>query len=134
MDDLASAATEDSAFHLFNALLGIIRSLGLQPSTTPGNIVPPAEIATILGVEYNLKENTVSLPPDKLADVLELLQVWQDRSSATNRQIKQLTGKLLYCSRVVGPGRLFLGRMLQTSRNSARLDEEVNLDANFHLD
>jgi hypothetical protein len=134
VDDLAVAATEESAPFLFAMLLAIIRTLGFQPSTTPGNITPPSEVAVVLGVEYNLILNTVSLPAAKLVDLIELLQSWLDCAQATKREIKRLTGKLLYASRVVRPGRLFLGRMLDTDRRATRLDAPVPIDTNFRLD
>lgn len=134
VDDLSVAAPEDVAHYLFGMLLAIIKTLGLQASKTPGNIVPPTEIAVVLGVQYNLVDNTVSLPPEKLADTISLLFIWLGKDTATKRELKSIIGKLLYCSRVVAPGRLFLGRMLDTERRAARLDAPVPLDNNFRLD
>ena len=96
--------------------------------------MPPTEVAVVLGVEYNIPLNIVSLPADKLQDVLLLLREWLDRDHATKCELKQLCGKLLYCSRVVSPGRLFLARMLDTERRASRLDIAVPLDPNFKLD
>jgi hypothetical protein len=83
VDDLAMAATEESTEFLFNMLLSVIRKLGFQALTTPGNITPPLEVAIILGVEYNLALNTVSLPAEKLSDLIELLKFWVTRLTAT---------------------------------------------------
>ena len=67
-------------------------------------------------------------------DLVQLLHSWLDKMFATKREIKRLTGKLLYASRVVAPGRLFLARMLDTDRRATILDKEVPIDQCFRLD
>ena len=87
-----------------------------------------------LGILVDLDSNTLSIPHDKLEKGLLLLQDWMLRTQATLKMLRQLLGVLLHLSRVVRPGRLFLGRMLATLRRAQRLDRMVTLDRNFQLD
>ena len=134
IDDLICTATEDQADHLYNSLLAIIKDLGLQPSTTPGHLVPPTEVCTALGIQFNLMLNIISIPAEKIAECQELICVWLAWTYASRRDLKKLSGKLLFCSRVIRSGRLHLNSFFDTEKRAFRLNAAVPLDANFHLD
>ena len=59
---------------------------------------------------------TVSLPQDKLAEILLLVHHWSSKPTATPWDLCTLLGKLLYVSQVCPPARLFLNRMLNALR------------------
>ena len=134
VDDLIAVVPKSRAMYLFNMLLAVLSHLGLQPSTTPGHVVPPSETVVALGVLFDLSNNTISVPDGKLKEIRDLLQFWLYKHNASRRELQQLLGKLLHVSRVVRPGRLHLSRMLDTLRRSKELDMVVPIDSNFHLD
>ena len=134
VDDLIAICPESLAGFLWNQFLNLIGRLGLQPSSTVGHICPPSAVFTALGVEFDLDNNTVRLPREKLQACIKLLDSWVHRHLATKRELQQLLGYLLHCSRVVRPGRLYVSRMLDTLRRAKELDVAVPLDTNFHLD
>ena len=59
---------------------------------------------------------TVSIAPDKIKEIIIMLQEWEGRTRASKHQIQQILGKMHYVSRCSKPARLFVGRMLQTLR------------------
>ena len=116
IDDSLGICPGNHATWLFNAFIELVLSLTLKLSSTPGHISAPATVAVVLGVVVDTVHNTISLPADKLVEIREVLAVWSNKKSATPRELASLSGKLLWCARVVGPGRLFLSRVLQLKR------------------
>ena len=68
------------------------------------------------GLQFDTIAMTVSLPPDKLAEIQLLVRQWIGKAKTTLRELRTLLGKLLYVSQVCPPARLFLNRMLDTLR------------------
>ena len=139
IDDSLGICPESRATWLFNSFIELVHALTLCLSGTPGHIVAPATVCVVLGVVVDTDNNTISLPDDKLADVRQMLVDWSKKKSATPRELASLAGRLLWCARVVGPGRLFLSRVLQLkrvadsrpvalARRSITLDEECRRD------
>ena len=139
IDDSLGVCPESRATWLFNAFIELVQALTLCLSSTPGHISAPATVCVVLGVVVDTDHNSISLPADKLADIRALLAVWCSKKSATPRELASLCGRLLWCARVVGPGRLFLSRVLRLkreadsrpgamARRSISLDEEAQRD------
>ena len=137
IDDTISIVPECLAEHLFESFLDLCKRLGLAISQTPGHVFPPSSQCVALGILFDLENNTISLPKEKLAAILDLLARWLSRSHATERELARLAGKLLWASRVVRPGRIFLNRILATKRRAATAPlapAPIHLDADFVAD
>lgn len=134
IDDCIAVVPEALAFAQYEAFLELANRLGLTLSKTPGHLSPPAEQCIALGILFDLSANTVSLPADKVASLLELLVKWLARLTATERDLASLAGRLLYASRVIRPGRTFLNRVLATKRRAAVAPAAITLDEAFHAD
>lgn len=134
VDDLVGVSPEDQANHLFNSLLDIVQDVGLMPSQTPGHIVTPTDVCIVLGFLLDLRDNTIAIPCEKLKSIITLLIQWSTKTSATKRQIQSLTGKILFCSKVIRSGRLHLNRMLRTQSKAISLDIPISLDHDFQAD
>ena len=83
---------------------------------------------------FDLVTNTVSLPEDKLSALHALLAEWLIRETASVRDLASLAGRLLFASRVVHPGRLFLNRVLATKRRATFINGPTILDSAFKAD
>ena len=134
VDDFMGAVPKSMSTFIWSSFLTHVSRLGLRASETTGHLCPPSRQMVGLGILIDLDSNTLSIPHDKLEKGLLLLQDWMLRSQATLKMLRQLLGVLRHLSRVVRPGRLFLGRMLATLRRAQRLDRMVTLDKNFQLD
>ena len=139
IDDSLGICPASHAMWLFNSFKELVASLTLRLSSTPGHISAPATTCIVLGVYYDTIANTISLPQGKLEDIKRLLEEWSRKTTATTRDLASLSGKLLWVCRVVVPGRLFLGRVLQTKRSADARPAPFNrraihLDREFHLD
>ena len=139
IDDSLGICPASHATWLYNSFVELVEGLTLRLSNTPGHISTPATVCVALGVVYNTVENTASLPDSKLADIREMLEIWTSKQSATPRELSSLAGRLLWCARVVPPGRLFLGRVLSLKRQADARPQHlarrsIQLDRDFRLD
>ena len=128
VDDTIGIGPSSIVDHQFNAFLELCRNLGLKLSQSPGHISPPGTTCVALGLLYNLEDNTVSMPSDKLASLLEMLESWLSKKYATDRELASLVGRLIYASNVVRSGRLLTNRVLATKRLAASIDRPVLVD------
>jgi hypothetical protein len=133
LDDFASAGLIFSktvtAFYEFRQLLS---ELGLHESVEKAGF--PCKKMIFLGVLYNTESMTMEVTPDRLHQIREELSRWENKVTATKREIQQLVGKLQFVAKCVKPGRLFIARMLETlwaiggNGGSIRLSSEFKAD------
>jgi hypothetical protein len=96
----------------------------------------PTQIIHWIGYLINTIDMTVSISPDKITEIMALLEQWAQKSTATSHQMQKLLGKLLYVSRCCNPARLFVGRMLHTLRETpdsgcVKLRQPFKADVNW---
>ena len=128
IDDSIVVCPESLASYQFEAFIQMCRNLGLRISSSPGHVSPPASKCVALGILYDLEENTVSLPAEKLSALLDLINDWLAKSRATEKQFASLAGKLLNAANVVRSGRLLTSRILATKRLASSIDVPVLID------
>ena len=122
IDDFLGYGTPSVARHAFDALLDVMKRLGLDISEK--KLVHPTTRAVCLGILIDTIEGTVAVPPDKLEAIKSMIIEWRGKRSCTKRQLQSLLGSLLYIHKCVKPARYFLNRMLATLRdvnNPARI-------------
>lgn len=134
IDDSLGFTAEAFAQDSFSSYLALADHLGLKLSTTPGHISPPGPVCIALGLEYNLDDNTISLPKAKVDALTVLLNEYLDRPRATERDLASLAGKLLNAANVLFSGRLFLNRILATKRRASRFAHPIYLEEAFRDD
>ena len=67
----------------------------------------------VIGWEVDMAGMTITLSPAKLAKLRDSLRQWpEDQVSASDVELRSLTGKLLHVCEVVRPGKFFIRRML----------------------
>ena len=115
----------------FGHLQGLLAGLGLQEATH--KVTPPATSMIWLGLLFDSKEMTVTLPPVKLQEILDLVTAWISRRIATLHDIQVLMGKLLYVAQIWSCAHLFLNRMLETLHACTPVGS-IPLSTGFHKD
>ena len=76
----------------------------------------------------------LTLPHDKVSDLITTLQEFPSRSRASLHQLQQLAGKLNYACQVVRGGRTYLRRVLNILAPLKRPHHKVKLPGEFYLD
>ncbi len=87
------------AHEAFDALSSIIENCGLEESIAKA--CPPSTNMVFLGILFDTERLTLTVTSERLAEILELIQVWQNKSSANKREVQQLVGKLNFVPNVL---------------------------------
>ena len=111
-DDIGGVEEEfERAVQSSVALAGLLKDLGLVESVDKYH--PPSTCMPYLGVMFDSVKQTMSVPPEKLSELRELVEQWKRKTTATKKTLQQLLGKLFWVSRCVRFSRPFMGRLLQ---------------------
>ena len=95
VDDFAgAAASKEEAVRQFNVVRDTLQRLGLEEARHKAS--PPSQIMVWLGLLFNTKDMTLSIPPDKLADIHTTLLEWSTRKVAHRQQLQSLLGSLFH--------------------------------------
>ena len=65
-----------------------------------------ATAITFLGIQINIARQELSLPADKLSDLVLLIEEWCQKTKCTKWQLLSLIGKLAFAAKVAPAGRL----------------------------
>ena len=72
----------------------------------------PSTCLTFLGIELDTETRTLRLPRDKLARILDTLEMWQEKKVCRRKELESLVGLLHHACKIVRPGRSFLRCMI----------------------
>ena len=114
-------STLERAMESSLALSKLLVDLGLLESHDKYH--PPSTSMPYLGVQFNSESFTMSVPPDKVSEVSEELNLWLKKTTATKKTLQQLLGKLFWVSRCVKYSRPFMGRLLQQLKSIHQLSD-----------
>ena len=130
-DCVGVEADKATASAAYGNLRNVVAELGLQEA--PDKLCPPSPRMEFIGVTFDTVTGTISIPGEKVKEIMALVRDWQGRTSATKHQLQSLLGKLHHVAKCVKPARLFVSRMLDTLR-SAPDRGRFMLDDNFQRD
>ena len=122
----------DAAHHDFERALQAFRDLGLPVAIE--KTVPPTTSLPFLGILIDSSDMSMSVPETKKADTLQLLQSWKSRRKCTKTELLSLTGKLSHICKVVRPGRIFLRRLFDLTKNVKAGHHHIYLNENSRGD
>ena len=115
-----------------NVLIKLLRRLGF--SIAWEKTVGPSQCITFLGIQIDSCTATLSLPQEKVTQLLQLLTNFSKRSRASCRQLQQLAGKLNWAAHVVNGGRVYLQRVLDLIRPLKHNNHKVHLTTQVRQD
>ena len=92
----------DAFFQFLKKLLG---EVGLDINIK--KLVPPSTAVTCLGILVDSVQKTISVPSDKLAEIVQLCADWNSKAYCSKRDVQSLLGSLLYVSKCVEHSRFF---------------------------
>ena len=116
IDDFLGYGTPSVADESFRMLLDVMGELGLTISQK--KLVRSTTKAICLGIEVDTVTGTVAIPPDKLADVKDIVHQWDKKNFCNKSELQSLSGTLLYVHKCVRPACVFLNRMLDLLRHA----------------
>ena len=132
LDDFGGAeATHARADEALGCLQSIMNELGIVEAEH--KVCPPSQSMIWLGIQYDTVAMTMSIPPQKLREIGEVVSEWQGRSRATQREMQSLFGLLQFVASVSPPARLFTNRILANLRETPKRGSE-SLSLGFRQD
>lgn len=97
-------------------------------------VVPPSQVVTFLGIVIDTVQHNLSIPPERLSDMLLLLRQFEDQHHARKRDVEKLVGRLNFAAKVIRGGRTFLRRMIDIINSVKSHNAFVRLGDNFRAD
>lgn len=89
----------------------------------------PTTRLTFLGLEIDTVQMQVKVPVDKITALKQKIARALRKKSLTLREIQSLVGSLTFVCRAVKPGRAFLRRIIDVTRNEKKEDRVIPLPA-----
>ena len=114
LDDLGGVEQQDHADIAFTTLRQLLAQFGLTEALNKS--CPPTHIMVILGIEVNSILLIMSIPGEKLLEILEMLERWENKEVCSLKELQSLAGLLNFAARCVRSGRVYLSRILNFLR------------------
>lgn len=137
-DFLVIGKTKQQCLNIYRELISLLRELGF--SIAWSKLVDPTQVLVFLGVQFDTRDMSISLPQEKIRKLYDTLCSFSSRIRASRRQLQKLAGKLAYAAHVVVEGgRTYLQRIfdmigpLQRPNHKARLTAGFKADISFWL-
>ena len=117
IDDFGGAEREkEQAERALSSLQSTLEEVGLKEAKH--KVCLPAQTMIWLGILFNSVLMTMSIPKQKLAEIMDMLKDWEERKHATRREMQSVIGCLQFVAKVSPPVRLFINRMLECLRDT----------------
>ena len=93
----------------FSELQSLVHQLGFEVSVK--KLVAPSTCVNCLGIMEDTVNYTVSVPNDKLTEIINVCNLWTNKTSCTRRELQSLLGRLLYISKCVKASHYYVGTL-----------------------
>ena len=100
----------------------------------PGKTQDPLQVLEFMGIILDPLKMEARLPPDKINRLSLLIQQFENKHSCALKELQSLIGSLYFACKVVPPGRPFLQRMIDLTRNIKKPHHHIKLNAGFYKD
>ena len=131
LDDLIGVSPPSTGVEAYDSLGQLLHELGLLENLTKA--CPPATIQIVLGILIDTVEGTMSVPVQRMEEIISLVSEWQQKVRSTKVELQSLIGKLQYITKCVLQSRVFLNRLLDTLR-LMNGKKSIRLSASFQKD
>ena len=116
VDDLLGVGKGQNILDSFDFLLNILYRLGFPISKS--KLATSSSTCNCLGIIVDTKNVTLSVPAEKLAEILKKCKKVSQLITTSKQQLESLLGSLMFIHKCVKPTRYFVNRLLEALRNS----------------
>ena len=117
IDDYVAVLPRVEADTVFRKLCTLLNELGLPLNTA--KLTPPTKKLTYLGINTDVNNGTLSIPQDKVGEIIEECTKVRDKKYLTKKAYQSLMGKLLYIQKCVRSAKVFIKRILALFRKNS---------------
>ena len=126
VDDILGLGIEPQAHEAFRYLLGILKDLEFPISQS--KLVAPTTRCNCLGIMVDTKECILSIPHQKLKEMLAKCERTIRSTVITVRDLQSVIGSLMFIYKCVRPSRFFVNPLLNTLRSANTPNIQVSAD------
>lgn len=94
----------------------------------------PTTTIRFLGIELDTVAMEMRLPEDKLQQLRKQVHDWRGKKAVSKRELLSLIGSLQHACKAVRPGRSFMQRLIDLSKQATRLDHHLHLNLSTRSD
>ena len=132
-DIILIGKNREKAQEAYETTLTLLSELGLPVAQR--KLCPPTRKLVWLGVTIDLDDNTISIPPQKLCEIRQLIVDTKNRETIPVKHMQSLVGAINHLSKAVPPARLSMARLLDGLRGAAGnpipVDNHILLNINW---
>ena len=134
LDDLFTCGSANSpeCLNNFRTMLRTCDECGVE--VNPKKLVEPEQCVEFLGIVIDSTHMELRMSEARLDAVKSELSKWIDKKSGAKRDLLSLLGKLVFLSRVITPGRVFMRRLFNLSMSTKHLHYKVKLNRDARED
>ena len=118
IDDFISAEYWSRVWDSYNQLGELLKTIGAAEFENKSS--PPDTMVECLGTIVNTLNMTLQVKPEQMQELLQLLEQWRMRVTATRKQLESLIGKLQFVATCVQQGHVFMSRLLNWLKTMKR--------------
>ena len=93
VDDMMLCGTPSKIHPAFQFLVHLLDQLGLTLNSK--KLVSPTTSMVCLGILIDTETRTMSVPPEKLENIIQMCAEWQNKKSCSKRELQSLLGSLI---------------------------------------
>ena len=109
----------------------VLNAVGL--SISERKLVCPDRQAVCLGILIDSKRGTLSIPEQKMAQIVQLVKLWSAKTHCFSDQLQSLLEPLLYLHKCIKPTTCFVNRMLELLRSNCN-EQRIKITTDFQRD
>jgi len=131
-DFLIIGSTKEECQRGLVTLINLPHYLGVNVSWH--KVVSPIQCITFLGIELDSSTMSLRLPKDKLNWLIDLVNTFSHKASASKRQLQSLAGSLNFACQVVHGGHTFLRCVIGCFNKLTHSSHRCCLSTDFRAD
>ena len=132
LDDLIGVANYSVGTEAYEHLGELLEELGLLENLAKA--CPPSTVQLVLGVEIDTVNGTISVPVERMVEIVALVGEWQVKKLAKKVDLQSLIGKLQFVTKCVRQSRVFMNRLLEALRSMSGDKKFIKLNDSFKKD
>lgn len=131
LDDLHGCEHKSKIWQSFETLLRVLRDI--RRDVAHDKTTKPTSQIEVLGIWFDVIQQIIAVAPDRVHEIMHILDKWRFKSHATKKDMQKLIGKLQFIAKCVRPGRVFIARMLRwmhkmSDHEYRRIDNQTRAD------
>jgi hypothetical protein len=115
-----------------NAMSLTFRNLNIP--IAPGKTEGPNTVLEFMGIILDSTRMEARLPADKIERLNTAFEFFHEKRSCTLKELQSLIGTLNFACKVIPPGRPYLQRMIELTRNVKQPHHHIKLSSGFFKD